>query len=627
MAKHGFLPVSREDMKDRNIDTLDFVYVCGDAYVDHPSFGHAIISRVLESHGYTVGIISQPDWHSAEEFKRLGKPKYAFLVAAGNIDSMVNRYTVNKKVRSDDSYSPGGKGGMRPDRATIVYCNRIREAYPGVPMIIGGIEASLRRFAHYDYLDNKVRRSILLDTRANVLIYRMGEKAIVRLADAMRDGKSLADTNVDGCCYIKKTLDTVGDYIELPSCEEVSTDKRKYAEATKIEYDNQDPIRAKVLVQKHFDRYLIQNKPMMPLNTKELDAVYSLPYMRTWHPMYDKYGGVPAIEEVKFSITNTRGCYGSCNFCALTFHQGRIVQSRSEKSVINEATQMTWDPDFKGYIHDVGGPTANFYGPGCDKQMKVGTCTDRRCLYPKPCPNLKVTHKKYLDLLRKVRAIPGIKKVFIRSGIRYDYLISDKDDEFFGELIQHHISGQLKVAPEHISENVLKYMGKPGRKVYDRFCDKFYALNQKYGKKQFLVPYLMSSHPGSTLNDAIELALYIKKHNLHPEQVQDFYPTPFTISTCMFYTGLDPFTMQEVYVPRDMEEKRMQRALLQFRNPDNIPLVIKALKKAGREDLIGYTKDCLVRPMEKYPHGGRRGKANVPDFRRKKNSPKGKRRP
>lgn len=407
----------------------------------------------------------------------------------------------------------------------------------------------------------------------------------------------------------------------------MSTDKRKYAEATKIEYDNQDPIRAKVLVQKHFDRYLIQNKPMMPLNTKELDAVYSLPYMRTWHPMYDKYGGVPAIEEVKFSITNTRGCYGSCNFCALTFHQGRIVQSRSEKSVINEATQMTWDPDFKGYIHDVGGPTANFYGPGCDKQMKVGTCTDRRCLYPKPCPNLKVTHKKYLDLLRKVRAIPGIKKVFIRSGIRYDYLISDKDDEFFGELIQHHISGQLKVAPEHISENVLKYMGKPGRKVYDRFCDKFYALNQKYGKKQFLVPYLMSSHPGSTLNDAIELALYIKKHNLHPEQVQDFYPTPFTISTCMFYTGLDPFTMQEVYVPRDMEEKRMQRALLQFRNPDNIPLVIKALKKAGREDLIGYTKDCLVRPMEKYPHGGRRGKANVPDFRRKKNSPKGKRRP
>ena len=627
MAKHGFLPVSREDMKDRNIDTLDFVYVCGDAYVDHPSFGHAIISRVLESHGYTVGIISQPDWHSAEEFKRLGKPKYAFLVAAGNIDSMVNRYTVNKKVRSDDSYSPGGKGGMRPDRATIVYCNRIREAYPGVPMIIGGIEASLRRFAHYDYWDNKVRRSILLDTRANVLIYGMGEKAIVRLADAMRDGKSLADTNVDGCCYIKKTLDTVGDYIELPSCEEVSTDKRKYAEATKIEYDNQDPIRAKVLVQKHFDRYLIQNKPMMPLNTKELDAVYSLPYMRTGHPMYDKYGGVPAIEEVKFSITNTRGCYGSCNFCALTFHQGRIVQSRSEKSVINEATQMTWDPDFKGYIHDVGGPTANFYGPGCDKQMKVGTCKDRRCLYPKPCPNLKVTHKKYLDLLRKVRAIPGIKKVFIRSGIRYDYLISDKDDEFFGELIQHHISGQLKVAPEHISENVLKYMGKPGRKVYDRFCDKFYALNQKYGKKQFLVPYLMSSHPGSTLNDAIELALYIKKHNLHPEQVQDFYPTPFTISTCMFYTGLDPFTMQEVYVPRDMEEKRMQRALLQFRNPDNIPLVIKALKKAGREDLIGYTKDCLVRPMEKYPHGGRRGKANVPDFRRKKNSPKGKRRP
>ncbi len=626
MQKHGFLPVSREDMKERNIETLDFVYVCGDAYVDHPSFGHAIISRVLENHGYTVGIIAQPDWHNCEEFKKLGKPKYAFLVAAGNIDSMVNRYTVNKKVRSDDSYSPGGKGGMRPDRATIVYCNRIREAYPGVPMIIGGIEASLRRFAHYDYWDNKVRRSILLDTRANVLIYGMGEKAIVQLADAMKEGKNLADTNVDGCCYVKKSLDGMSDYIELPSCEEVCADKRKYAEATKTEYDNQDPIRAKTLAQKHFDRYLIQNKPMMPLSTKELDAVYSLPYMRTWHPMYDKDGGVPAIEEVKFSITNSRGCYGSCNFCALTFHQGRIVRSRSEKSVIREATQMTWDPDFKGYIHDVGGPTANFYGPGCEKQLEFGTCKDRRCLYPKPCPNLNVTHKKYLELLRKVRAIPGIKKVFIRSGIRYDYLISDKDDEFFNELVEHHISGQLKVAPEHISENVLKYMGKPGRKVYDRFCEKFYDLNKKHGKKQFLVPYLMSSHPGSTLNDAIELALYIKKHNLHPEQVQDFYPTPFTISTCMFYTGLDPFTMKEVYVPRDMEEKRMQRALLQFRNPDNIPLVIKALKKAGREDLIGYSPECLVRPINKRPCSEKRGKLNVQNFRRKKDSSKGKRR-
>lgn len=632
MAKKGFLPVSREDMDKLNIDELDFVYVCGDAYVDHPSFGHAIISRVLESHGYTVGIISQPDWKSAGEFKKLGKPKYAFLVAAGNIDSMVNHYTVNKKPRSEDSYSPGGKAGLRPDRATIVYCNRIREAYPGVPMIIGGIEASLRRFAHYDYWDNKVRRSILLDTRANVLIYGMGEKAIVELADALKAGKSLSDTNVDGCCYIRKSLENIGDYIEIPSCEEVQEDKRKYAEATKIQFDNQDPITAKALVQKHYDRYLIQNKPMMPLNTKELDAVYALPYMRTWHPMYDEAGGVPAIEEVKFSIVNNRGCYGQCNFCALTFHQGRIVQSRSEKSVLNEAQKMVWDPDFKGYIHDVGGPTANFYGPGCDKQMEKGTCKNKRCLYPKPCANLKITHKKYLELLRKLRAIPGIKKVFVRSGIRYDYLIADKDDTFFKELCEHHVSGQLKVAPEHISDNVLKYMGKPGRNVYDRFSDKFYRINEKIGKKQFLVPYLMSSHPGSTLHDAIELALYIKKHNLHPEQVQDFYPTPFTISTCMFHTGLDPFTMEEVYVPRDPEEKRMQRALLQFRVPDNIPLVIKALKKAGREDLIGYGKDCLVRPLRnererQYKNSAYKGeRKNVSDFRRKKSVPKGKRR-
>lgn len=594
-------------MDRMNISQLDFVYVCGDAYVDHPSFGHAIISRVLQSHGYTVGIIAQPNWKTADEFKRLGRPKYAFLVSAGNIDSMVNRYTVNKKIRSDDSYSPGGKGGLRPDRATIVYCNRIREAYPGIPIIIGGIEASLRRFAHYDYWDNKVRRSILLDSRANVLIYGMGEKAIVLLADALRDGKQISDTDFDGCCYVRKSLENVPDYIEIPSCEDVQNDKRKYAIATKIQYDNQDPIRSKALVQKHYDRYLVQNKPMMPLSTRELDAVYALPYMRTWHPMYDSLGGVPAIEEVKFSITNNRGCYGSCNFCALTFHQGRIVQSRSEKSVLNEAKKMTWDPDFKGYIHDVGGPTANFYGPGCEKQLEHGTCQNKRCLYPEPCKNLNITHKKYLALLRKIRAIPGIKKVFIRSGIRYDYLIADKDDEFFRELVQYHVSGQLKVAPEHVSENVLRYMGKPGRKVYDRFCEKFYSLTEKIGKKQYLVPYLMSSHPGSTLNDAIELALYIKKHNLHPEQVQDFYPTPFTVSTCMFYTGLDPFTMKEVYVPRDPEEKRMQRALLQFGVPKNQPLVIKALKKAGREDLIGYSPSCLVRPMRNgRTHNGER---------------------
>ncbi|MBQ8588367.1 MAG: YgiQ family radical SAM protein [Clostridia bacterium] len=622
MSNQGFLPVCREDMDRMNIKQLDFVYVSGDAYIDHPSFGHAIISRVLVSHGYTVGIIAQPDWRDISEFKKLGKPKYAFLVSAGNIDSMVNRYTVNKRTRSEDAYSPGGKAGLRPDRATIVYCNKIREAYPGIPMIIGGVEASLRRFAHYDYWDNKVRRSILLDTRANVLIYGMGEKAIVELADAMSKGKNLSDTNVDGCCYVRKSLDNAGDWIEIPSCEDVQESKRKYAEATKLQFDNQDPIRSKALVQKHYDRYLVQNKPMMPLTTKELDSVYALPYMRTWHPMYDEAGGVPAIEEVKFSITNTRGCYGQCNFCALTFHQGRIVQTRSEKSVINEAKKMVWDPEFKGYIHDVGGPTANFCGPGCDKQLEKGTCKDKRCLYPKPCPALKISHRDYSDLLRKLRAIPGIKKVFVRSGIRYDYLVADKDDEFFRELLEHHVSGQLKVAPEHISDNVLKHMGKPGRKVYDRFSEKFYKINEQLGKKQFLVPYLMSSHPGSTLNDAIELALYIKKHNLHPEQVQDFYPTPFTISTCMFYTGLDPFTMKEVYVPRDMEEKRMQRALLQFRVPDNIPLVIKALKKAGREDLIGYSPECLVRPIrDKYTTGGRK---NVSDSGRKKGVPKSK---
>jgi len=622
MSNQGFLPVCREDMDRLNIKQLDFVYVSGDAYVDHPSFGHAIISRVLVSHGYTVGIIAQPDWKDISEFKKLGKPKYAFLVSAGNIDSMVNRYTVNKRTRSEDAYSPGGKAGLRPDRATIVYCNKIREAYPGIPMIIGGVEASLRRFAHYDYWDNKVRRSILLDTRASVLIYGMGEKAILELADALSEGKSLSDTNVDGCCYVRKSLDNIGEYIEIPSCEDVQESKRKYAEATKLQFDNQDPIRSKALVQKHYDRYLVQNKPMMPLTTKELDSVYALPYMRTWHPMYDEAGGVPAIEEVKFSITNNRGCYGQCNFCALTFHQGRIVQTRSEKSVINEAKKMVWDPEFKGYIHDVGGPTANFCGPGCDKQMEKGTCKDTRCLYPKPCPALKINHRQYLLLLRKLRAIPGIKKVFVRSGIRYDYLIADKDDEFFRELLEHHVSGQLKVAPEHISDNVLKHMGKPGRKVYDRFSEKFYKINEQLGKKQFLVPYLMSSHPGSTLNDAIELALYIKKHNLHPEQVQDFYPTPFTISTCMFYTGLDPFTMREVYVPRDMEEKRMQRALLQFRVPENIPLVIKALKKAGREDLIGYSPECLVRPIiEKYTTGGRK---NVSDSGRKKGVPKSK---
>lgn len=595
---HGknFLPISRADMEKLNISELDFVYVCGDAYIDHPSFGHAIITRVIENLGFTVGIIAQPDWHSNNDFMRLGKPKYAFLVSAGNIDSMVNHYTVNKKKRSRDLYSPGGESGKRPDRATIVYCNCIRSAYPGVPIIIGGIEASLRRFAHYDYWSNKVRRSLIFDSRADVLTYGMGEKIITELAAALRDGKQIAETNIKGCCYIRKTTDGIDDFIELPSYEDVCESKEQYCIATKIQYENQDPIRGKTLVQKHGDRYLVANAPMMPLTPAELDKVYALPYMRTYHPIYEPMGGVPAIDEVKFSVTNTRGCYGSCNFCALTFHQGRIVQSRTKESVVAEVREMTHDKDFKGYVHDVGGPTANFCGPACKKQLKAGTCKNKQCLFPEPCKNLEITHKSYLKLLRRLRTLPGVKKVFIRSGIRYDYLINDKDDEFFYDLCEHHISGQLKVAPEHISDNVLKRMGKPSRAVYDRFCKKFYEINRKLGKKQYLVPYLMSSHPGSTLSDAVELALYLKLHHMHPEQVQDFYPTPFTLSTCMFYTGLDPLTMEKVYVPKDPEEKHMQRALLQYADPANRDLVEKALIKAGRGDLIGYGERCLIRP-------------------------------
>ncbi len=597
MSKNGFLPICRKDMEKQKIEQLDFVYVCGDAYVDHPSFGHAIISRVLQKHGFTVGIIAQPDWQNTQDFKKLGKPKYAFLVSSGNIDSMVNHYTAAKKKRSNDLYTPGGKSGKRPDRAVIVYCNKIKEAYSDVPIIIGGIEASLRRFAHYDYWDNKVRRSIIFDSRADVLTYGMGEKIITQLANALRDGIALENTNVDGCCYIKKDISGLEDYIELPSMEEVKQDKTKYCIATKIEYQNQDPITGKTLVQKHGDRYLVATKPMMPLSSKELDEVYELPFMRTYHPVYQSMGGVPAIDEVKFSITHNRGCYGSCNFCALTFHQGRIVQSRSEQSIIAEATAMTKDKDFKGYIHDVGGPTANFDGPSCKGQMQRGTCKSKQCLFPEPCKNLEINHRSYTSLLRKLRNLKGVKKVFIRSGLRYDYLINDKDETFFYELCRHHISGQLKVAPEHVSDNVLKLMGKPSHKVYDQFSQKFYSINKKLGKKQYLVPYLMSSHPGSTLNDAIELALYLKQHHMHPEQVQDFYPTPFTISTCMFYTGINPLTMQEVYVPKDINEKQMQRALLQYDKPENTKTVIKALKLAGREDLIGYAPNCLVPPQ------------------------------
>ena len=595
MQQPKFMPVSREDMQKLNITELDFVYVCGDAYVDHPSFGHAIISRVLWQNGFTVGIIPQPDWHSADSIKVLGRPRLGFLVSAGNIDSMVNHYTVNKKRRSDDMYSPGGKGGLRPDRATIVYCNLIRQAYKDVPIIIGGIEASLRRFAHYDYWDNKVRRSILFDSKADCLSYGMGEKSIVALAKSLADG-SFSYSFVPGCCYIKKDLSELENYIELPSFEDVASDKVKYAEATAIQYKNQDSITAETLVQKHGDRYLVAARPMTPLETRELDQVYELPYSFCPHPMYDGMGGVPAIEEVRFSITNSRGCFGECNFCALTFHQGRSVRARSTDSVVREATRMTKDPAFKGYIHDIGGPTANFSDASCRKQLKSGTCPNKRCLYPTVCKNINADHSKYLRTLRAVRTIPGVKKVFIRSGIRYDYLLADKDGSFLKELCRHHVSGQLRVAPEHISDSVLSLMGKPPAKVYDRFVQKFDDISKKMGKNQYTVPYLMSSHPGSTLDDAIDLAVYMKKHHINPKQVQDFYPTPFTISTCMYYTGLNPLTMEKVYVPCDMEEKQMQRALLQFNDPANHALVIKALQKRGRGDLIGFSPECLVRP-------------------------------
>ncbi|MCC8169370.1 MAG: YgiQ family radical SAM protein [Oscillospiraceae bacterium] len=594
--KNDFLPISKSDMSKRGWDELDFLYIVGDAYVDHPSFGHAIISRVLESRGYRVGISALPDWRKIDDFVKLGRPKLGVLVSAGNIDSMVNHYTASKKKRHDDSYAPGNKAGMRPDRATIVYCNRIREAFGSIPILIGGVEASLRRFAHYDYWDDKIHRSILLDSRANILMYGMGEKQIAAIADKLRDGVPVNEiTDIPGTCYLSNDYD-INSSVLLPSYEECLDSKRAYADSCRIQYYEQNPYIGKTLVQKHGDKYLIQNPPMPPLETDELDAVYALPYMKNYHPIYEKDGGVPAICEVKFSLAANRGCFGSCNFCALAFHQGRIVTSRSDESLIAEAKEMVKDKDFKGYIHDVGGPTANFRGPACKKQPTLGACKDRQCLFPEPCKNMEISHKKYLELLRKLRSIDGVKKVFIRSGIRFDYLINDKDDTFFYELCKYHISGQLKVAPEHISDNVLKYMGKPENGVFNKFSDKFYKINEQIGKKQYLVPYLMSSHPGSTLRDAVNLAVYLKEHNINPQQVQDFYPTPGTISTCMFYTGLDPFTMKKVYVPKTPKEKHMQRALLQFRNPENYALVYEALTKAGRTDLIGYQNRCLIRP-------------------------------
>ncbi|MBC8581308.1 YgiQ family radical SAM protein [Zhenhengia yiwuensis] len=599
MNEKKFLPICREDMIERGWDECDFVLVTADAYVDHHSFGTAIISRVLEDAGYKVGIIAQPNWKTTDDFMKLGKPRLAFLVNGGNMDPMVNHYTVSKRIREKDLYSPGGKMGLRPDRSTIVYCNKIREAYKDVDIVIGGIEASLRRFAHYDYWSNSVRKSILVDSGADLLLYGMSERNIVEVANALNDGlRAKYISFVNGTCYLVDDKDYVYDYVEIASFKEVSEDKVKYAQAFKVQYQEQDPVTGKTIIQKHGNKYLVQNKPDMPLSREELDKVYGLPYMKTYHPIYEKDGGIPAIEEVKFSIVSSRGCFGSCHFCALTFHQGRIVQSRSEESILKEAEEMTHLPDFKGYIHDVGGPTANFRGPACKKQLKAGVCKHKECLAPTLCKAMDVDHKEYLGVLRKMREIPKVKKVFVRSGLRYDYIMADKDDTFFRELIEHHVSGQLKVAPEHISAKVLKYMGKPAGKTYDQFREKFFKINEQLGKKQYIIPYLMSSHPGSTLDTAIELAEYLRDIHYQPEQVQDFYPTPGTLSTTMFYTGLDPMTMEEVYIPRTKEEKAMQRALLQFSNPKKYDIVYDALMKAGRQDLIGYGPKCLIRPRE-----------------------------
>ncbi|MBQ9268812.1 MAG: YgiQ family radical SAM protein [Oscillospiraceae bacterium] len=594
----GFLPVSRADMEARGWDQCDFVYIIGDAYVDHPTFGHAIISRVLESRGYRVGIIPQPDWKDPESIRVLGTPRLGFLVMGGNMDPMVNHYTVSKRRRSYDYFSPGGKMGLRPDYATVVYCNLIRRSYRDVPILIGGIEASLRRLAHYDYWSDRLKRSILLDSQADLLMYGMGEKSIVEIADALDSGLSVRDlTFIRGTVYKARSLEDVYDYTLLPAYGEMTADRRKYAESFAVQYRNTDPFSGGTLAEPYDDHtFVVQNPPQEPLTTQEMDDVYDLPYMRTYHPMYEKDGGIDAIKEVKFSLQSCRGCFGGCSFCALTFHQGRIIQARSHESLLKEAELLTKDPDFKGYIHDVGGPTANFRRPACDKQLTHGACRDKQCLFPAPCKNMIADHSDYLSLLRKLRALPRVKKVFIRSGIRFDYLLADKDDSFFRELVKHHVSGQLKVAPEHISDRVLQLMGKPDNAVYERFLDKYFRLCRQEGKEQYVVPYLMSSHPGSTLKEAIELAEYLHRHHLNPEQVSDFYPTPSTISTVMYYTGLDPRTMQPVYVATNPHEKAMQRALIQYRSPKNYDLVHEALVKAGRTDLIGYDKNCLIRP-------------------------------
>lgn len=594
---HSFLPITKEEMKQRGWDAPDFVYVSGDAYVDHPSFGAAIITRVLEAAGFRVAMLSQPDWHSTRDFMRFGRPRLGFLVSSGNIDSMVAHYTAAKKKRSEDAYTPGGKAGKRPDRAVIVYCRQIREAYgPDMPLIIGGLEASLRRFAHYDYWDDAVRPSILFDSGADLLIYGMGENQIVEIARRLDAGEPVSSlTDIRGTCYAVDVRETPLYGKECPSYENVLKSKREYAVSCRIQQDEQDHIRGKLLKQRHGNRMLVQNPPMAPLSQQELDRVYALPYMRTYHPSYEPLGGVPGLAEVEFSITHNRGCFGACNFCSLAFHQGRYVTTRSKQSILAEAQELTKLPHFKGYIHDIGGPTANFRRPSCDLQEKNGLCKGKKCLAPRPCPQLKADQSEYLDILRTVRSLDGIKKVFIRSGIRYDYLLEDKDDRFFRELVEHHVSGQLKVAPEHCSAAVLDKMGKPHIEAYLRFAKRYFEYTKQIGKEQYLVPYLMSSHPGSTLQDAVELALFLKRERLRPEQVQDFYPTPGTISTCMFYTGLDPYTMEEVYVARTPKEKALQRALLQYFNPKNRTLVEEALRRAGRADLIGNGEKCLIR--------------------------------
>lgn len=595
----AFLPMNIKEVKARGWDEVDFVYVMGDSYVDHPSFGAAIITRVLEDCGYKVAVLSQPDWKNDADFLQFGKPRLGFFVTAGNIDSMVAHYTVAKRKRSDDAYTAGGKNGKRPDRAVTVYSNIIRRLYPDSVIIIGGLEASLRRFAHYDYWKNTVMPSVLFDSKADIISYGMGELQTIEMAKRLSEGYPVeALYDIRGICYAVKTSDYVPKtVVELPSYERVCESKKDYAIAARKELEEADAVRGKTLIQRHGNFILIQNPPMQPLDTKQLDYVYSLPYER-WYPQcYEKLGGVPGIQEVLFSITHNRGCFGACNFCSLAFHQGRAVTVRSKQSVIDEAKSFINDKRFKGYISDVGGPTANFRLPSCEKQKKAGLCKSRKCLAPTPCPNMQVSHTEYLDILRELRKLDGIKKVFIRSGIRFDYLMEDQSDEFFEELVKYHISGQLRVAPEHCSAAVLDRMGKPHIETYKKFCDKFYKLTGRMSKDQYIVPYLMSSHPGSTLKDAVELALFCKRENIHPKQVQDFYPTPGTISTCMFYTGIDPYTMKEVYVPKTEEEKSMQRALLQYFIPENKQKVIKALIKAGRKDLIGYDSKCLVQPM------------------------------